>query len=245
MLWTGEITEDTVVNYANELRRQLVQSGSEMLESLIIDGDTAAGASANINHIAGTPGARDYYLGLNGYRKLALVTNTANSRDGGALDEADFLETVKLMGIGGINAWDMDSTAFILDAFTYWKALELAKVNTRDVNSQATIENGVLSRVYGYDILRSRNFHRPSVGAGYELRANTAGKIDQGTAANNTKGAMLAVRFDQWRPGYRRQMTMETTRIPAADAYEIVALLRFGMVYRDIEAAAISYNITV
>jgi hypothetical protein len=40
-------------------------------------------------------------------------------------------------------------------------------------------------------------------------------------------------------------MTIETTRVAAADATEIVALMRFGLTQRDTEASAISYNITV
>jgi hypothetical protein len=40
-------------------------------------------------------------------------------------------------------------------------------------------------------------------------------------------------------------MTIESTRIPAADSTEIVALMRFGLINRDTEAAAISYNLTV
>jgi hypothetical protein len=245
VVYTGEWEEDSVINAVGELRRQLVESGMEMLESLLINGDTATGATTNINDIAGTPAGNEYWLGLNGYRKLALVTNTANARDGGALDENDFLETAKLMGVAGKNAFRKDGVAFIPDAHTYWKALTIPSVKTRDVNSAATVENGELMRIWGYDVLPSYQFHAPSLGAGYELKANTAGKIDQDTAANNTTGSLLAVRFDQWRPGYRRQMTMETTRIPAADATELVALMRFGMIYRDTEAAAISYNLTV
>ena len=245
VLWTGELEEDSVVNVVSEYRRQLAESGMEMLESLIIDGDTETGATTNINDIAGTPGGTEYWLGLNGYRKLALITNTANARDAGTLTEEDFLETVKLMGVGGKNAMQKDRTAFILDLHTYWKSLTIPSVKTRDVNSAATVESGNLIRIWGYDVLPTENMHAPSAGSGYELKTNAAGKIDQDTAGNNTKGAILAVRFDQWRPGYRRQMTLESTRIAAADATEIIAIVRFGMVYRDTEASAISYNVTV
>lgn len=243
--WTGELEEDSVITYVTELRRQLAESGMEMLESLIIDGDTATGASTNINDIAGTPAGSEYWLGLNGYRKLALVTNTANSRSGGTLADTDYIETVKLMGLAGKNAIDKTRTAFIVDLWTYWKSLELATLKTRDVNTQMTIESGNLTRIWGYDVLSTGNMHRPNQDATYGLKANTAGKLDLDTASNNSTGSILAVRFDQWRPGYRRQMTLETTRYPAADATEIVAMLRFGMIYRDTEASAISYNITV
>ena len=40
-------------------------------------------------------------------------------------------------------------------------------------------------------------------------------------------------------------MTMEVTRIANADAWEIVALARLGLGYRDEEASAILYNIGI
>ena len=58
-------------------------------------------------------------------------------------------------------------------------------------------------------------------------------------------GSILAVRFDQWKQAFKRRMTLETTRIANADSWEIVALVRWGMTYRDTEAAAISYNVGI
>ncbi len=87
--------------------------------------------------------------------------------------------------------------------------------------------------------------HKANADATYGLKANSAGKLDLDTASNNTTGVILAVRWDQWQFGWRRRMTIETTRVPAADSTEIVALMRFGMVQRDTEASAISYNITL
>ena len=72
-----------------------------------------------------------------------------------------------------------------------------------------------------------------------------AGKVDQTTPANNTTGSILGVRWDQWKLAYKRRMTMEVTRIANADSWEIVALSRWGLAYRDVEASAISYNLTV
>jgi hypothetical protein len=69
--------------------------------------------------------------------------------------------------------------------------------------------------------------------------------VDQDTASNNTTGAILAVRFDQWRQAFKRRMTLETTRIANADSWEIVALARLGLAYRDTEASAITYNVGI
>ena len=240
VLWTGELEEDSVIPYVQQLRRQLAVSAAEYLESAVIDGDTDTTATTNINDIGGTPAGSEYWLLVDGFRKLALITNTANARDGGTLTSSDFLETVKLMGVSGSNA-DLMRTAFIIPWAMHWKALELADVKTRDVFSGATIENGRLAAIYGYPVYVSHHMHK----AHANRLANTAGKIDLDTDGNNTKSALLAVRFDQWQLGWRRRMTLETTRIAAADSTEIVALMRWGMVNRDNEAAAISYNMTV
>jgi hypothetical protein len=40
-------------------------------------------------------------------------------------------------------------------------------------------------------------------------------------------------------------MSMEVTRIANADSYEIVAIARLGLAYRDNEASAITYNVGV
>ncbi len=243
--FTGELVEDSLIPWVAELRSAIVIEGQEVLESMVIDGDTETGATTNINTIGGTPAGNEAYLSFNGFRKLALVTNTANSRDGGAITDQDFLETVKLMGIAGKNAKQKDKVAFILDLWTEWKVLEIVQVKTKDVFSAPTIENGSLTGIWGYKVFGSANMHRSNQDATYGLKANTAGKTDLTTPANNTKGVMLSVRFDQWRLGWKRRMTIETVRVPSADSTEITALMRVGLINRDTDASAISYNLTV
>ena len=244
-VFTGELEEDSLIPWMPELRRNMQQEAMEVFEHIMIDGDTATGATTNINDIGGTPAGTEAFLLFNGFRKLALVTNTANSRDGGALDLTDFLETVKLMGLAGRNAQDKSKIGFILDLWTHWKSLTLAQVATRDVFSAPTIESGALTNIYGYDVMHTANMHRANQDATYGLKATSAGKVDLDTASNNTLGAMLAVRWDQWRLGYKRRWTFETERHALADATVIVMSTRAGMVNRDNEASAISYNLTV
>ena len=243
VLWSGELEEDSLIPFVAQLRAQLEKAGAEQLEHAIVDGDTATAASTNINDIGNTAaqGGTELHLLFNGFRKSALVTTTANSRSGGALTPEDFLETLKLMGAAGVNAYDMTKVAFIVDPNVYWKALELPEVKTRDVFAIPTIENGVLTGIYGYKLHRSHFMHFKSA----VRKANTSGKVDQTTVGNNTTGSILAVRWDQWLMGYRRRMTMETTRIARADVTEIVALARLGLAQRDTEASAITYGLTV
>ncbi len=244
-VYTGELEEDSIIPWLPELRRNMQQEAMEVMSHIVIDGDTATGATTNINDIGGTPAGTEAFLLLNGFRKLALVTNTANSRDGGAFTLPDFLETLKLMGLAGRNAMDKTKVGFIIDLWTHWKALELAQVATRDVFSAPTIEKGELINIYGHDVIHTANMHRANQDTTYGLKANSAGKLDLDTAANNTTGAILAVRWDQWRLGYKRRWTFETERHALADATVIVMSSRVGMVNRDTEASAITYNVTL
>ena len=77
VIWSGEMEEDSLIPFIANLRRQVEVSGLEQFTHAVIDGDTETGATTNINHIGGTPGATDLYLLFNGFRKSPLVTTTA------------------------------------------------------------------------------------------------------------------------------------------------------------------------
>ena len=241
-LYTGEMTEDSLIPFAAQLRKQLETSGTEILEHVMIDGDIETSANKNINDIAGTPAGTEPFLLLDGFRKLALVTNTANSRSAaGAFAIEDFKNTLKLLGAAGLAGSDPTKVAFIVDYNVMWALMDLPELKTRDVSSFATIENGFVARVYRTEILNAFQMHRMAS----DRKAQTDGKIDQDTTTDNTTGSILAVRFDQWKQAFKRKMTIETTRIANADSWEVVALLRWGMAYRDNEASSITYNIGI
>ena len=239
--WSGELEEDSLIPFVSQLRKQLQVAGAEALEHVIIDGDVATGASSNINCITSTPAGTEVWMLFDGFRVSPLDTTTTNGRAGGVITPSDFLETLKLMGTAGINALDVAKCAFICDVNTHWKVSELPEVLTRDVFTQATLENGLLKSIFGYPVYGSPNMHKVSS----NRKVNSTGGYDTETSTNNAYGALLAVRWDQWLLGYRRRMTLETTRYPRSDSSEIVALMRLGMVQRDTEASAISFGLTV
>lgn len=242
--YSGEMEEDSLIPWAAQLRAQMEKATAEQLEHALIDGDTETGATANINTIGGTPGGTEFYLLVNGFRKSPLVTTTANSRSAsGTLVDTDFLDTVFLMGAAGLIGSDPTKVDFVLDPNTYKKVIQLASVKTRDVFAGATLENGVLSAIWNYPVNRSFFMHYLSTTN--PRKANTAGKVDLTSQANNTTGAILAVRWDQWLFGWKRRVTFETVRIPRADVTEITALMRFGLLQRDTEGSAITYNVGV
>lgn len=250
-LWTGEMEEDSLIPWVPNLRRQLERAGAEQMEYAVIDGDTATTASTNVNDIVDTPTSTDLFLMCNGFRGLAIRINTAQARDGGTLGVTDYLETLKLMGTAGKNAAQMDKVDFIIDPWTHWKTLSLAEVETQDVFSAPTLERGQLTSIWGHKVFVSHFMCYAGVQLGtvttatYANLSNSAGKIDQTTEANNAFGSILSVRWDQWLMGWKRRMTIETTRIARADTTEIVALCRWGLIYRDTEASAATYHLTI
>lgn len=239
--YSGELNEDSLIPISTQIPNQIVMAGKEQLEHVIIDGDTTETQYLNINDVGGTPAGTEAFLLIDGFRHLALVTNTANSRSAsGGLEDTDYLETAKMLGAAGINA-DITKCGFIIDKNVYWKSLALAEVKTKDVFSNATLEGGQLKNIWGFPIIVSNQMCRMSA----SRLSQSNGWVDQDTTTDNLYGSILCVRWDQWKFGWKRRMTLETTRIPRADVTEIVALMRFGLIYRDTEAAALSYYVGI
>jgi hypothetical protein len=238
-LYTGEMTEDSLIAWVPNLRRQLEASGAEQMEHAVIDGDDTTTGSTNINDIGNSSAqtSTNLYLICNGLRHVGL----SNGRSaGGSLSEDDYIDTIKLIGANGVGT-DPTKVFLLIDPNVYFKSLKLATLKTKDVFTQATIESGTLTRMWNYPLFTSWFMHYKSDAR----KANNAGKVDQTTTDNNAYGAIVAVRPDQWKLAYKRRMTMETTRIANADAWEIVALTRWGFKNRDAYAAAETYYVGV
>jgi len=232
VLITDELQEDSRVNVLAQLQTQQELKAALVLEDVFINGDTETAANTNINYIDSTPPtgtSRVASLGSNGALKLALVTNTANKRDGAALSDQDYLATRRLFT--NALAADPSQMLFIVDTATMLKSLELVALKTQDVFSMATLENGVLTGVWGTEVLTS----------GQMALANSAGKIP--TAAG-TLGRILAVIPLYWAIGWKRRVTMENLRTRPG-VTEVVSTMRAGFQYRTNEASAVSYNLTI
>jgi hypothetical protein len=247
VLYSGEMDEDSIIPWVAQVREQTTNAFGETVEHIVIDGDTEEAATTNINTIGGTPTVtgtkRDAFLVANGFRKLALVTNTNNTYDANnTFSDTLFLEVAKLLGTAGLNA-DPQKADYIVDANVYWAAQQIASVKTRDVFLQATLENGMFSGIWGYKVHPSWFMHYRS--STNPRKANTAGKVDLTSQGNNTRGAILMVRWDQWLLGYKRNMTMKLQDIPDSDAQQLIVTARLGLVYRDTEASAIAIDVAV
>jgi hypothetical protein len=240
VVWDGALEEDSVLPWVQELRTSLQNEGSLVLDHVCIDGDTALAATTNINHIGGTPNAAAAYTAFDGLRKLALITNTANARDGAVADFTDVVSTMQLLGENGLAALDAAKCAAIIDLGLNWKLLNIL-MSTPNYNIVTVRADGVrVINVAGYEVIVTEAMHRASA----NRLANAVGKIDQTTPANNTKSAIVGVRWDQWRMAFKRRMTMEVSRFAESDANQITCLMRVKLHARDTEGSAVSYNLS-
>jgi len=235
VFWNQILEEDSLIAVAPQVSRQMQESAAETIEYVILNADSDPTANTNINLIDGTPGtglSTPKYLVTDGMLKLPLITNTSNSRDGGALTEDDYLETVKLLS--DELAADFTKLLFVTDVRTNIASKSMAVVKTRDVNSAATIENGNLASIWGIDIAVS----------GQMGLAYTAGKIST-TGSNNTKGRILCVVPQYWALVWKRHIEVKTAEDVLGNVKYLVARMRLAVKYRSTEASALSYNLTV
>lgn len=234
VVWSDVFDEDSIVNVAGQYNRQMQTKAEETVEQLFINGDTQT-STTNINYDDGTPGtglAVPYYIASNGAIKYALVTGSGTSRDGGALDENDYRETVKLMP-SAIRT-RRQNLAFIIDPDTHSASLNIAAVKTDDVRrTNATITSGVLENIWGIDVMES----------GFMLLAASDGKVTYNAAG--TLGRLLCVYAPYWAMGTKRAITIETDRDILSGTNIVVAKMRIGFMPRGAGASTISYNLTV
>jgi len=230
--------EDSLIPVLPFLRQKMESRGQEIIEYLMINGDTEMGTT-NINYdgsavsgLVDAKGRGPVYTAVDGFLKLALVTTSSLSRDGGALTEADFLATIKLLPAAQQVA--LEKMAFIADPSTHLAAMDIEVVKNRDTFHPATVENGRLTRMYGIKLFRT----------GQMSLADADGKITYNAAG--TKGRLLLVRPDQFALGRKRDMRTEVARDIDAQATVVVTTMRFGMTYRSSAGgAAATFNITV
>jgi hypothetical protein len=233
-----EMQEDTIFDVLTQTYTQLQRKAAEEIEYVLINGDEATAANTNINLIDGTPGSaptRPSYLLFNGILKLPLVTNTALSYNANnTLSPAVFLELLKRLPAA--DQIPSDRLLFVMDMDTAIKTMSLAEVQTRDVFSLATLENGMLPFLYKIGVLPSA----------FMFKGQASDGKRSGTDANNNRGRIALVRADRWAFRYKRQIEVETDRNVYTDSTTVVCFLRCGFTnFSDTTGATAAYNVSV
>lgn len=235
--WSEELDEDSLIPMASWLNTQMGRSAAEVAEYALINGDTVTTGNTNLNLIDGTPGtgaSRPAYLATNGILKLPIITTTSLSYDANNTHtEETYLEVLKKLP-NEVNG-DVNNVVFIIGVREHFAALNIPAFKTKDVNSQATVENGVLTRVFGRKLLMS----------GQIALANTAGKISA-TGGNNLYGRIIAAVPRYWAVVNKRDVRFKLSEDPYNDAQLLRVSFRMGATYRSTtSAAAAAYEVAV
>lgn len=229
-MFSAELDEDSIIPWVSDLREQGIRSLEDSIDNVLLNGDTDATASTNINLIDGTPAATAKYLAFNGLRKLPIITTTANkfSAGGGLISLSQIRQArFSLSRAYSVRLQDL----FILThTEQYAKLLGLSEFITVDkYGPQATAVTGELGKVDGMPVLVSNEY----------ALTDSAGKIP---AAGGTLGSLLVVYKPGWIVGYRRRINSTIKFFEEYDSYQMVATVRLAFINRDAEVAGMVYN---
>jgi hypothetical protein len=234
--FTDILEEDSIIPVLPFVRSTHERDAEEQIEYILMNGDTRTTANANINLIDGTPtvdtkGRGPAYLASLGFLYYGLETAGYNRDASTTLDEDDYLNTYGLLTKP--LRTDKRRLMFVIDSETELATMRIPTLKTRDVNSNATIESGQLTRIWGIDVLMSA----------FIEKANSAGKISA-TSANNTLGRIACIRPDRFAIAWKRQTRTEVARDIDAQATVVVSSMRFGMISNSIQpGVAVTRNV--
>jgi len=224
--YSDELLEDSVINIAEYVMGELTAAYETSVHEIIINGDVATGANANINIIDGNTSAlpdgnKTDLLKFDGIRKLAF-TKSATVDAGGNLAVENIRTARAKMGAKGL---DPSKLRLVPDVSSYFELIGLSQVETIEkFGDAATIKDGVLVAIDGIQIVNREEM----------VKAQANGKISA-TPANNTKGAMAIVHVPSMIVGIRRGLTTETSRYAEEQLTGVTGSARVALTFNDVQ----------
>ncbi len=247
-MWSGEMEEDSIIPYVPFLRAQAARSLGHYMDSAVLNGDNTNAATGNINLDDADPADTKHYLAFDGIRHAGLVDNTNNQKDiAGALSLNAFkTQRGRMLSTTYKHDWghpdDPNDLIHVADPETCDQISAFDEVLTVDkFGPGATVLTGQQARVLGNPLISSVDVSK----------TEADGKLST-TANNNVKGQVVSFNRNGFVVGTRRQLQVETERLPGRDQTRLVYSLRAGFgrftptgSASGIEAADVLYNISL
>jgi len=243
--YTGELYEDSAVNWGDAMNVMLIDSAIHTLDSMLIDGDTKTG-NDNINQkrTAGALDATSALTQVDGFRKYAIGHATNDIDFGGQLiHPLRFIDLVEKLDSEGI---EMEDFTFILPTRLYHRLMRT--ILNGDAPASAVWYGqsswGLPFLMFDFHICGYHSVATPDYSPGSTGKSDSDGRVSTDDD-DNTKSSFVCARLDQWLFFWRRFLTMEVKRRPSADVYELTSLMRVAVANRagSKNAAAIGRNI--
>ena len=215
-----EMDDKMMIAMMEELRRSLMRNAREVIDDVILNGDTTVTNNINADGatIANTDaGKGQWLLGFDGLLHLPLVDNTSQATDHNAAVSDDMFNEVRSkLGKYGVRP---SETVYVTDVNTFIRALSVSNFRTLDkFGPQATLLTGQLGAVEGIPVIVSEQM----------ALADTDGKVTDAGSGTNT-GRLLIVNRSQWRVGFKRELTIETVRDAQKRQNIMVVSFRIGL----------------
>jgi HK97 family phage major capsid protein len=246
--WSGEMEEDSIIPFLPFLQRQAGIGLGYYLDSLILNGDTTNAGTGNINLDDADPADTKHYLAADGIRHAFLVDVTGNGVDAGGAATYDLISALRKKCVDTTYKHDWshpnnpNDFVYVTDPQTAEALALLDEIKTVDkYGAQATVLTGELMKI-------GRN---PLIASIAMSLTEADGKVST-TGGNNVKGQVAAFNRNGLNWGWRRQVKLETERLPGSDQTRLVYSLRGGLgrfsptgAASGIKWAAGLYNITI
>lgn len=245
-IWSGELSEDSIIAFTPFLRKKLAESAGLYLGSAYLNGDTTNAGTGNINLDDANPTDTKHYLAWTGIRYYWLVTTTGQGKNmAGELDPKEILRARGKLSGGdddvdagiknanwGLRARDL---RLVCDWDTFMIMHDMDIVKTVDkYGPKATVVTGELGSYEGI----------PIICPPYATKTMADGKCSD-TEASNVVGQITLFNPDGWLGGVRRNTQFFMDRIQRTDQFLIELYTRRGFTKFGENVASGIYNITV
>ena len=238
--WSYDLDEDAVIAMMEELRRGLLRNAREVIDDVILNGDTST--VDNINADGATISSDDagkghWLVGFDGLLHLPLIDNSKQAIDHGAGVSDDMFNEIRArLRKYGVRP---SEAVYVTDVNTFIRSLGVSNFRTLDkFGPQATLLTGQLGAVEGIPVIVSEQM----------ALADADGKVTDGGNVAST-GRLLIVNRSQWRLGFKRELTIETVRDAQKRQNIMVVSFRIALQERSGNRStathtALQYNIT-
>ena len=234
------LEEDAIIAMMPEIRAGVVRNVAEILDDIILNADTTAtnGINSDGATIASTTAGKGHWLlGYDGLIHLPLIDNTSQAvNHNAAVSDDMFNEIRSKLGKYGARPSEL---VWIMDVNTFIRAQAITNFRTMDkLGPQATLLSGMLGAVEGI----------PTVVSEQIKLADTDGKVTDSGNGTDT-GRLLIINRNQWRQGFRRDLTVDVDRDTQKRQTVVTVSFRHALTERtgsrsSATHTAISYDIT-
>lgn len=199
------------------IRERINRSAARTIDAAILNGDTAS--TGNVN---GKYDGKAYFAQTdNGIRKVGIANTVVNV---GAMTAKSYLDVVAVLDEGYQS--DLVNLLIVEPNNIYLKSLAFDEVITVDkFGPQATIQSGVLAKVWNIDKITARDF--PAL-------TTDAGLVSE-TGAQNKKGSFAVIYKPAIQYGFGQPLEIDVFKVPGKGV-QLVATMEFGFAIVNKEA---------